>query len=84
MNIYAIYGSCAASFIELTLNTVEEVRDTNFSIRLWFSSGHLARFACYTNDGEPSLLVFQNEIMGYLKLYSVMYTRYNMYIDNLS
>jgi len=29
MNIYAIYGSCAESFIELTLNTVEEVRDTN-------------------------------------------------------
>jgi len=41
-----------------------------------------SRFACYTNDGEPSLLVLQNEIVDYLKLYSVMYTRYNMYIDN--
>jgi len=30
MHIYVIYGSCAASFIVLTLNTVEEVRDTNF------------------------------------------------------
>jgi len=41
-----------------------------------------SRFACYTNEAEPSLLVLQNEIVGYLKLYSVMYTKYNMYIDN--
>ena len=41
-----------------------------------------SKFACYTNDGEPSLLVLQNEIVGYLMLYSVMYPKYNMYIDN--